>query len=310
MLQVQVVVRQLAPGQVQHELDVRILDAVVWRSRVVFLQAGHFLVEDGTHFLGPLFLVGPTAHFLELFALVHPELLLDGAQLVVQVIFPLLLVNVRFHLLVNLLLDLQELRLGVQHLQKGQAALVDVRDGEQRRALGEVLHLDGGGDEIHQEMEILDAAQRADGFLGREGRRFDDEGRLLLQRIRQDAKLAFVGTCRDILFHVEDAAFHVRLISDHLLQLGQRAALKDGRYGTVRHFQRLDELAHGAKTVQVPFLGVFHRHVRLRERRQPAAAGFHILHQLHGFLAAHRHRKHRSGKNDGVTQGQNGDNGR
>ncbi len=51
MLQVQVVVRQLSPGQVQHELDVRILDAVVRRSRVVFLQAGHFLVEDGTHFL-------------------------------------------------------------------------------------------------------------------------------------------------------------------------------------------------------------------------------------------------------------------
>ena len=307
MLEVQVVVGQFAPGQVQHKLDVLELDAVVRRGGIELLQAGHFLVEDGAHFLGPLLFIGPAAHFLELLTFVHTQFFLDGAQLVVQVILALLLVDVRFHLLVDFLLDLQQLGLGFQHLQQGQATLVDVRERQQGRTFGKILHLDGGGDKIHQEMEVFDAAQRADGLLGGEGRRLDHQAGLFLQAVGQDADFALVGIGRNAFLQITHTAHQIGLIGNHLLQMGQGTALQDGRHGAVRHFQRLDELAGGAVGAQVGLGGILHGNVSLREGCQPAVTGLHILHQLHGFLTAHRYREHGSGENNGVSQRQDGD---
>ena len=114
MPQVKIVLRHLAPGKVEHELDVVVLDAVVRRGRVVLLQFGKLFLKLGGHRFGPLLVLRPCAELFEFFLLVHPEFLLDGAQLVVEVIFPLLLVDVALDLLVDLLLDFEQLDLGVQ----------------------------------------------------------------------------------------------------------------------------------------------------------------------------------------------------
>ena len=301
--EVQVVVGHFSPGEVQHELDVGILDAIVRRGGVVLLQAGHFLVKDGSHFLGPLLFIGPAPHLFEFLSLVHAQLFLDGAELVVEVVFPLLLVYVRFHLLVDFLLDLEQLRLGVQHPQQGHAAFLHVGNGQQGGPFLEVFHLDGGGDEIHQEMEVVDAPERADGFLGGEGGGFHDEGGLFLEGIGQDAELPLIHAFGHELFQVLHAGRHVRLVGDHGLQACQLGPLQDGRDAAVRHFQGLDELAHGSVGAQIRFRGFLHGNIGLGDGGQPSSSALYVGDQTDAFLPSHRDRENGSGEDDGVPEG-------
>ena len=130
--------------------------AVVRRGRIVLFKLREFLLELLADGLRPFLCLGFGAELLELFLLVHPEFLLDGTELVVKVIFPLLLIDVTLDLLVDLLLDLQQLNLGVKHLQKFHRPKGDVIDSKQLDLLHEVLDLHGRGDEVHKEGVVVD----------------------------------------------------------------------------------------------------------------------------------------------------------
>ena len=306
VLEVQVVFRHLAPREVQHELDVVVLDAVVRGGGVVLLQARHLLVEDGPDFLGPFLLVRAGAEPVELLPFVHAQFLLDGAELVVQVVLALLLVDVALDLLVDLLLDPQELHLGVQHLQEGHAALVHVAVGEQAHALLEVLHLDGGGDEVHQELEIVDGLEGADGLLRREGGRADDLAGPLLERIGQDLQFVLVLLVQEILL-IGDTGDDIWVIAQDRLHVDSLESLQDGRQGAVRHLEGLDHLAHGAVLREVALGGVLDGDVRLRHGAEDSLAGLHVADEADGFLPADGHGEHRAREDDGVAEGQDGD---
>ena len=290
----------------QHELDVVVLDAVVRRGRVVFLQARHLLVEDGPDLLGPFLGVRALAELGEFLALVHTELLLDGAELVVQVVLALLLVDVALDLLVDLLLDVQELHLRVQHLQEGHAPLVHVGIPEQVHAVLEVLHLDGGRDEIHEELEIVDGLEGPDGLLRREGGGADDLAGALLERIGQDLHLLLVLLREEILL-VGDPGDEIGLGRDDRVHMDPLESLQDGGQGAVRHLQGLDDLAHGAVRREVALGGVLDGDVRLRHGAQDAFARLRVADQADGLLPADGHGEHRPRKDDGVAQGQDRD---
>ena len=236
MLQVQVVLRIFTPRQVQHELDIVVLDAVVRRGRVVFLQTRHLLVEDGPDFLGPFLRVRALAQFREFLALVHAELLLDGPELVVQVVFPLLLVDVALDLLVDLLLDPQELHLGVQDLQESHATLVDIGKGEESHAVGEVLHLDGGGDEVHEELEVVDGLEGADSLLRGEGRGTDDLSGPLLERVGQHPNLVFILLGEEVL-QIGDAGDDEGIDTQDRIDMDALETLQDGGQGVLTTLQ-------------------------------------------------------------------------
>ena len=183
---------------------------------------------------------------------------------------------------------------------------MDVRDAQQLGALLEVLHLDGGGDESHQEVEVVDALEGADGFLGCEGGGFHNEGGLFLEGIGQHAQFAFVGILRDVLFQEIHARGNIGVVAHHAHQPGQGRALQDGGDGAVRHLQGLDELAHGAPLAQVFLHGVFHGDVHLGNGHQPAVAFLYVGHQLDGLFPSHGDRENGAGEHDGVAQGQDG----
>ncbi len=114
MLQIQIILGHVVPWQIQHEFDVIVLHAVFRGRRIVFLELGQFFFELGGHFLRPLLLLRLLAELIEFLIIIHSQLFLDGTKLVVQVILPLLLIYVAFHLLVNLLLDFKQLGLRLQ----------------------------------------------------------------------------------------------------------------------------------------------------------------------------------------------------
>ena len=228
VLEVQVVVRHFPPGQVQHELDVVVLDAVIRRRRIVLLQTRHLLVEDGPDLLGPFLFVGPGAELREILAFVHAQLLLDGPELVVQIVLALLLVDVALDLLVDLLLDAEKLHLGVQHLEQGHAAFVHVAVAEQLDTVREVLHLDGGGDEVHKELEIVDGLEGADGLLRRKGGGADDFAGPLFERVGQDSQLVLV-LGGEMIVLVSDAGHDIGFQAQDRLHMDALESLQDGR---------------------------------------------------------------------------------
>ena len=57
ILEVEIVHRHLPPWQIEHELDVIILDAVVRRRRIIPLKLGDLLVEDCLHRCRPQLLL-------------------------------------------------------------------------------------------------------------------------------------------------------------------------------------------------------------------------------------------------------------
>ena len=306
VLEVQVVLGHLAPREVQHELDIVVLDAVVRGGRVVFLQARHLLVEDGPDLLGPFLGVRALAELRKLLALIHAQFLLDGAELVVQVVFALLLVDVALDLLVDLLLDMQELHLRVQHLQQGHAPLMDVGIPEQVHAVLEVLHLDRGGDEIHEELEIVDGLEGPDGLLRREGGGADDLAGALLERIGQDLHLLLVLLREEVLL-IGDPGHEIGLGRDDRVHMDPLEALQDGGQGAVRHLQGLDDLADSAERGEVAFGRVLDGDVRLRHGAQDAFARLRVADQADGLLPADGHGKDRPREDDGVAQGQDRD---
>ncbi len=303
MPEVQVVLRHLAPGQVQHELDVVVLDAVVRGGGVVLLQAVHLLVEDGAYLLGPFLLVGPGAELGEILLLIHAQLFLDGTELVVQVVFALLLVDVALDLLVDLLLDLEELHLGVQDLQQLQSPLLQAVNLQQTHAVVEVLHLDGRRDEVHQEGEIVDGLEGAHGLLRREGGSVHDLGGALLEGVGQDGDLLVIGARGDV-FQILYARDDIGFIAQYGIHGDPLEPLQDGGQGAVRHFQGLEHLAHGSAPEQVLRLGFLHRHVRLGNGAQDTVLRLHVPDDPDGFLPADGHGEHRPREDHGIAEGQ------
>ena len=302
VLEVQVVVGQFAPRKVQHELDVIVLDAVIRRRGIVLLQPGHLLVEDGADLLGPLLFVSAGAELGEILALIHSELLLDGLQLVVQVILPLLLVDVALDLLVDFLLDLQELDLGIQDLQQFHPAVLQVGQAEQAEAVGEILDLDGRRDEIHQELEVVDGLEGAHRLLRSEGRGPDDVRGPLLERVGQDVDLLVVRS-RKLVFQIVDAGDHVRLESEEGIQVHPLESLDDRRQGAVGHLQGLDDLAHGSEFEHIPGPGFLDGDVGLGNGGEHTVLLLHLPDQEDGFFPADGHGEHRAREDDGVAQG-------
>ena len=201
---------------------------------------------------------------------------------------------------------MQELHLRVQHLQQGHAPLMHVGIPEQVHAVLEVLHLDRGGDEVHEELEIVDGLEGPDSLLRREGRGADDLAGALLERIGKDLHLLLVLLREEILL-IGDPGHEIGLGRNDRVHMDPLESLQDGGQGTVRHFQGLDDLADGAERGEVTLGGVLDGDVRLRHGAQDAFPRFRIPDQTDGLFPADGHGKDRPREDDGVSQGQHRD---
>ena len=151
MFQVQIILGHIVPRQFQHEFHIVVLYAVIRCGRIIFLQLGHLFLEGIHGILRPVLLGGFRTEFLQVFILIHTQLFLNGTELVIKVILPLLLVDFRLYLGVYLLLDFQKFHLGVENIQQLHRTSFHILEFEQCHFVIEIIHIDGGGDEVHEE---------------------------------------------------------------------------------------------------------------------------------------------------------------
>ena len=105
MFEVEVVLRALAPRKFEHQLQVVHLYRVFRHGGIQPLELVELLVEHFAHLFAPLLRLGLLAHAGDFgFVLVAAQLLLDGAYLLLEVVFFLLLVDVLFDLALYLVL--------------------------------------------------------------------------------------------------------------------------------------------------------------------------------------------------------------
>ena len=142
------------------------MHGVVRGVRVVFLQLGKLLFKGLGYRIRPFLGSSPFAEAFEFFVSVHTELLLNGAKLAVEVVFPLLLINLLLNLEIDFLLEFGELNLSVKNLEQFHCPGPDVVVLEQVHLSFKILHLHTCGDEIDEERETVNGTHRGYGFLG------------------------------------------------------------------------------------------------------------------------------------------------
>ena len=162
----------------------------------------------------------------------------------VEVVLPLLLVHLRFYLLVDIRLYLAEFQLHVQHGEQLHRAHLDVVVLKEVHLVREVVHLDGGGDEVDQELEVVDVPYGGDG-LARSHRGIADDVPCLLLEGVGDGLYGCEVTFRKVVVQIMDPAGEIGVVVDDGIEREALESLQDGGYRAVRHLQALDNPGHG-----------------------------------------------------------------
>ena len=306
MGKVQVVLGHMVPRQVQHELQVGVLDAVFRCGRIEAAEFGELLLEDFAHGSRPFLFLGRRPQLVDVVILVHAQLFLDGTQLVVQVILALLLVDFGLHLGIDLLLDPEQFHLAAQQRQQGHGALLDIVVFQQGDLVLVVLDLDGRGNEIDQETEILDPAQGAHHLLRGKGCSLDIVGGAVLEQVGDDLVLGIFHVRLDVV-QIMDAGADIRLRPDDAVQAKALEPLEESRYGSVRHLEGFQHLADGSVVKEIGFgPRILFGQVDLGNGADEHARFLGFAHQVHGFLAADCDRVDRPRENHGIPEGEHG----
>ena len=106
-VEVKVVLGNLIPRQVKHQVEVGHLYRVLSNSRIQSLKLCNLLLENLGNLSLPNLLLGCLAELLYIAIYIITQLLLNGLHLLLEVVVALLLVNLNLHLLLNLLLKLK-----------------------------------------------------------------------------------------------------------------------------------------------------------------------------------------------------------
>ena len=300
MLEVEIVLGHIPPWKTQHEFDVVVLDAVVRRRRVVFGKLGHLLFELLCHRLRPFLCPGLCPESLELAFIIHSELFLDGLELIVQVVFPLLLVNLALHFLIDLLLDLEQLALDIEGAEQFHGPGLDIIVAEKVNLVVVVLDLDGSGNEIDKEREAVDRLECIEGLLRSHGRRPDDNGSLLLEGLRNHPGAVILG--RIDVFEIDDIAGEEGLRRDNRQKIESHHSLKEGGDGAVRHLQDLHDPADRSEIEKVAPARVFDHEVGLGYRSDEGVGLLGMTDDIDGLLTSYRNRENHSRENYRVSQ--------
>ena len=117
-LQIEIILRNFVPRQVEHQLQVGHLHRIFRHGGVEPLDLRKLLFEGLGHLLRPVLLGRLFAHLLDVGVLAVAQLVLYGAHLLLQIVVALLLVDLLLHALLNLALQLGELLLADQNLQQ------------------------------------------------------------------------------------------------------------------------------------------------------------------------------------------------
>ena len=277
ILQVKIVIGYLSPRKIKHELDVIVLYAVVRGARIVSLELRHLLLKDFLNGCRPELFLCTGTQLGEFFDIVHTKLLLNGLELVVEKILPLLLIYLGLDLLIDLLLDLLKFHLSLKHGEKFHCSCPQVTELKKIHLIHEVLHLYGRSNEIHKEFEVVYSLERSRGLTRNESRRLDDRRSLLLESLCNHPDLGVL--LRHKIVQISHPSEKIRIVLNDILYLETLISLKNCSDGSVRHLKSLDYLGHGTITIQVFLPRILHRKVVLRNGTNEGIISFSVFNQ-------------------------------
>ncbi len=246
--QVEVVGGILVPRQIQQGIQVIQLRGILGRMLADAFQLGQFLIEHSCRFFVPFLLDGPVLHFLQVLFLHAPaQFVLDGLDLLLQEILPLLLVDVLAGFRLDGHLELQQLRFTGHDVEQAVRTLLDVVH-LQHAQLVQQLEGEVGTDEIDQGVRLFQVAHGKGGLLGNVARILDDLHRQVLDGLNQGLKflIILIGVG---FFPDSDNGPQIRVNGGNVNQVTTLHALEDDRRGTVRHFQDTEDAGYHAHLV-------------------------------------------------------------
>ena len=91
------------------------MDAIVRRAGIISFELCNLLIKNSLDSSWPKFFLGTGTKLRKLLHFIHTKFFLDGLELIVKEILPLLLIDFRLYLLVDLLFDLLQLHLCIEN---------------------------------------------------------------------------------------------------------------------------------------------------------------------------------------------------
>ena len=305
VLDVEVVLGTLRPGQVRDPVEVGARDRVLAGGGGDGLQAVELLVGDLLHVGRQPRLLEPLGQLVELLLLLAhlAELFLDRLELLAQVVLALGLRHLALHGGVDLVGELQDLALAVEQLEHQLHARLEVDRLEDRLLLLD-RHVDVGRDQVGEVARVGDALDQLGGGRGQLGHQLDHlAGQLLeVDAERLDLDVVDGGLVLDRL----DARLEVGRLLHQVEHAEAGQALHDERVVVLAHLEELDDPGHGADRVEVGRARVFFLGAPLRDDADHLLVADGVLDERDGLLPANRQREHAAGEEDGVPEGEDG----
>ena len=303
ILQIEIVIGDLSPWEIQHELDVVVLYAVVRRARIISLQLCHLLLEDLLHRCRPKLLLSLCTKLRKLFDIIHSKLFLDGLELIIEIVLPLLLVDLSLHLLIDLLLDLLKFHLGLEDRKELHRPCPEITELKKVDLIHKILDFNRCSDEVHEKLEIIYAFESCCSLAGNESRRLDDHRRLLLEGLRYHSDLCVL--LRHKVVQIPHPSEQVWIVFGDILDFKTLVSLKNRSYGSVRHLKCLHDLGNRTVTVKVLLSRILHRKIVLGNCAYECVIAFSIFYQSYRLLPSDCDRIHSTRKYHRISQRKN-----
>ena len=306
VFEIEVVGRVFAPRQVGERFEVVVLYREVGRLRVETFQPAQLLVEDLLHLFAPFLLGGFLRELFDVLLLtVASQFVLYGFYLLLQEMFPLLLVDVGSGFRLDIGLYFEQLGFLAQGGIEGEGPFL-YRGGIEKLLLllGRERYV--GAQEIDQIEHISHVAEGEDEFAGRLGHRFQHIERNIFQGVEQRFKF-FVVLGGEHFGVKRNVACDIGVERGYLVEVKTLFPLQNHRRVAVGHFQYLDDFAQRTDRVEVVDVArVIVIHVFLTDNAYEVFFPRGFTHQTQRFLPSHGDGKRHAGKKHHVAQWQNG----
>ncbi len=216
----------------------------------------------------------------------------------------MLLVDVRLHLRLDVVLELEHLVLIVQMLHGFLRPATELPDLEEPLFLIDLrVHI--GGDEVDQQGWTFDVLDREARLRWDVGRVLDDVQAQVLHRIDEGLEL-LIGSRRTVLREFFHLSTEVWVVLGQLLELKTHLPLNDDRGTPIRHLELLHDPPDRSDLMEVLLHGVLHTLIVLSQDPEQMLVLVSFIGQFDRTITPHIDGDDHPRKEDGVPYGEDG----
>ena len=290
-----------APRHIEHPVDIVFAHNLLRRARGHTGQTVDLAARLFPRFVVHFGLFKAAAHLLDAGGFVVAQLFLHDLELLAQIIFALMLIDVRLGLFLDFVLDARQLALLVQHTAQQLKPQQDVPALEN---LLLVLHLAQriGGDHVGQRAGIRLALDHLHHLARHMAARARQQRKERLGALGIADQLFLIA--RHVAFDSDVATHPVMILVVHIEQQRAVFALADQTHHVVARGHDVTHARHRAHGVQIGALGLLAVHVALRHEQYVPVSLHRRFQRGERTVAPHIYANRRIGKDRQPAQRQ------